>query len=68
MGVRPQLPIQGIDIILGNDLAGARVWKDSPPLLCVGSPLQDSGEPDECAKQYPVVLFFLCSDLFKKQS
>lgn len=28
MGVCPQLPVQGVDIILGNDLAGARVWKD----------------------------------------
>ena len=32
MRVRPQLPIQGIDIILGNNLAGVRVWKDGPPL------------------------------------
>lgn len=55
MGVHPQLPIRGIDIILGNYLAGARVWKSSPPLLCIGSPLQELEGPDECAKQYPKV-------------
>ena len=32
MGVRPALPIEGVDLILGNDLAGSRVWaKYSPP-------------------------------------
>lgn len=56
MGVCPQLPVQGVDIILGNDLAGARVWKDGPPLLCVGSPLQESEEPDESAKKHPEVV------------
>lgn len=35
MGVHPQLPIQEIDIILGNDLAWVRVWKDSPLMLCI---------------------------------
>lgn len=46
MGVHPHLPIQGIDIILGNDLAGDRVWKDGPP-WCLGSLLHESGEPDD---------------------
>ncbi|XP_033942524.1 uncharacterized protein cep104 isoform X1 [Pseudochaenichthys georgianus] len=30
MGVRPSLPMGGIQIILGNDLAGDRVWPESP--------------------------------------
>nr|XP_033939130.1 zinc finger protein 862-like isoform X2 [Pseudochaenichthys georgianus] len=30
MGVRPSLPMGGIQIILGNDLAGDRVWPGSP--------------------------------------
>lgn len=55
MGVQPQLPIQGIDVILGNYLAGAKVWKDEPLMMCVGSPSQNPGEPDECAQQYPKV-------------
>jgi len=28
VGVRPQLPVKGVDIILGNDLAGHRIWPD----------------------------------------
>ena len=31
MGVRPALPVQGVQVILGNDLAGSRVWADGPP-------------------------------------
>ena len=31
VGVRPALPVEGIDMILGNDLAGNRVWADVPP-------------------------------------
>lgn len=28
VGVRPQLPVEGIHMILGNDLAGSKVWAD----------------------------------------
>ncbi len=28
MGVRPALPIRGVDVILGNDLVGCQVWAD----------------------------------------
>lgn len=31
VGVRPALPVEGVDIILGNDLAGDRVWAEAPP-------------------------------------
>ncbi len=31
MGVCPQLPVYGVDIILGNDLAGDWVWADGKP-------------------------------------
>ncbi|XP_034064355.1 REST corepressor 1 isoform X3 [Gymnodraco acuticeps] len=30
MGVRPSLPVPGVAVILGNDLAGGRVWPDVP--------------------------------------
>lgn len=49
------LLLSEVDIILGNDWAGARVWKDVPPLLYVGLLSQESEEPDECAKQHPKV-------------
>lgn len=26
VGVRPELPVKGVDVILGNDLAGGRIW------------------------------------------
>ena len=28
IALRPELPVEGVDIILGNDLAGSRVWPD----------------------------------------
>ena len=34
MGTRPALPIRGVDVILGNDLAGSRVWADGPAPSC----------------------------------
>lgn len=30
-GVRPHLPVEGINLILGNQLAGAEVWFEVPP-------------------------------------
>lgn len=31
VGVRPALPVEGIMLILGNVMAGGRVWADVPP-------------------------------------
>lgn len=31
VGVRPKLPIEGIAMVLGNDLAGSHVWANVPP-------------------------------------
>jgi len=28
MGVRPSLPMAGVQVILGNDVAGSRLWPD----------------------------------------
>lgn len=44
VGVRPALPIDGVSMILGNDLAGSAVWAVGPPspvvtpepVACVG--------------------------------
>lgn len=58
VGVRPALPVEGVDLILGNDLAGRKVWAHSaPPLVATQAPVllpqQDEmnqkakGEPDE---------------------
>lgn len=35
LGVRPYLPVDGVMIILGNNLAGSRLWQDviPPPVV-----------------------------------
>nr|XP_029131725.1 uncharacterized protein LOC109976444 isoform X1 [Labrus bergylta] len=60
MGVRNSLPLEGVDVILGNDLAGARVWKDDPPSVGVTASPECSQGPDECAKQHPMI-FPVCA-------
>ena len=37
MGVRPSLPVPGVAVILGNDLAGGRLWPDVLPSPVVSS-------------------------------
>ncbi|XP_034069417.1 uncharacterized protein LOC117544479 [Gymnodraco acuticeps] len=54
VGVRPALPIDGVTMILGNDIAGSRVWADgAPPAIMALVPLV-SIKPDksetECLK------------------
>ena len=31
VGIRPELPLKGVSMVLGNDLAGSRVWAEVPP-------------------------------------
>ncbi|KAL2102368.1 hypothetical protein ACEWY4_001536 [Coilia grayii] len=58
MAVRPQLPVEGVDVILGNNLAGGRVWANlSPPPVVNTVPLP---VVSECAEQYPDV-FCACA-------
>ncbi|KAF3689461.1 hypothetical protein EXN66_Car005133 [Channa argus] len=33
LAVCPALPVEGVSVIIGNNLMGARVWADVPPLL-----------------------------------
>lgn len=42
-GVRPALPIDGIDVILGNDLAGNHVWADGSPPIKPKPVLEETG-------------------------
>ena len=53
VGVRPALPIDGVHMILGNDLAGSAVWAGVPPSVVVSGPLA-SVEPDESGLLFPV--------------
>lgn len=59
LGVRPALPIEGVDLILGNSLAGGRVWAGVPPPVVIGAPLV-TDRPDECVQCYPEV-FTACA-------
>lgn len=56
LGVRPCLPVVGVDIILGNNLAGGRVWSAGSPALIVSpSLLISEGSEDENAQSFPEV-------------
>uniref|UniRef100_A0A3B5QLU2 Gypsy retrotransposon integrase-like protein 1 n=1 Tax=Xiphophorus maculatus TaxID=8083 RepID=A0A3B5QLU2_XIPMA len=55
MGVRPALPVVGVTVILGNHIAGGKVWPDQPEYpVIVSIPLVSSG-PDENEKSHPEV-------------
>ncbi|XP_034078707.1 uncharacterized protein LOC117550381 isoform X2 [Gymnodraco acuticeps] len=54
IGVRPALPLDGVQMILGNDLAGCVVWAGVPPPVVVSRPLA-SVEPDKSGLQFPSV-------------
>ncbi|XP_062403431.1 uncharacterized protein LOC134094065 [Sardina pilchardus] len=48
LAVRPSLPIEGVDVILGNNLVGGRVWPESlpPPIVNTASDLPESDFPE----------------------
>ncbi|XP_034068768.1 uncharacterized protein LOC117544077 [Gymnodraco acuticeps] len=54
IGVRPAFPIKGIHFILGNGLAGGRVWADVPSVLLVTGGLMESGS-EKCSTVMPDV-------------
>ena len=60
VAVRPALPVAGVNVILGNGLAGARVWADVPPLLVVDSVPLVRSQPDESETEFPEV-FTACA-------
>lgn len=60
VGVRPALPVEGVDVILGNGLAGARVWADVPPQLEVDTVPVVRRQPDDDQSAFPEV-FTACA-------
>ena len=62
VGVRPALPIEGITVILGNGVAGGRVWADAPPppAPVVSSVPLVRKQPDEYQASFPEV-FTACA-------
>lgn len=60
LGVRPALPVEGISVILGNNLARERVWSDvSSPLIVTSKPVS-SGDTDESMQSLSDVFFSMC--------
>lgn len=60
LGIRPILPVDGVSLILGNNLAGGRVWvNESPSLVVTDAPSCTDGL-DDSARQYPKV-FVACA-------
>ncbi len=48
VAVRSCLPVEGVQVILGNDLAGERVWRDDlPHLVVTSSPMVFKSDGDE---------------------
>ena len=54
VGVRPSLPVQGVNLILGSDLAGRQV-------ACVSNVPQDSVSPTVAAEQAPMKVYRVSS-------
>ncbi|XP_034090663.1 uncharacterized protein LOC117558522 [Gymnodraco acuticeps] len=54
VGVRPALPIDGVTMILGNDIAGSRVWADGAP-PAIMAPVPQVIKPDKSETEYPDV-------------
>ncbi|XP_036965436.1 uncharacterized protein LOC119025698 isoform X3 [Acanthopagrus latus] len=53
VAVRPALPVDGVTMILGNDIAGSRVWADVPPPAIVASAPLVTTEPDKSVTDFP---------------
>ncbi|KAK5921567.1 hypothetical protein CgunFtcFv8_018924 [Champsocephalus gunnari] len=56
MGVRPVMPIGGVDVILGTGLAGSRVWAEGPPPIMQSSSPTVTVKAGENVKCSPAVL------------
>ncbi|KAL7851811.1 hypothetical protein SRHO_G00175960 [Serrasalmus rhombeus] len=62
VGVRQSLPVPGVSFILGNDLAGGKVWGNTevvPPPIVVSVP-KHSNKADQCFQKHPHV-FSACA-------
>lgn len=62
IAVRPTLPVENIDLIIGNNLAGGCVWPEMscPSPVVMPSVAMPSVEPDKCLKDFPEV-FTACA-------
>ena len=61
--MRPSLPIEGISLILGNDLAGERVMVDP---RVVEKPRDDEKTEGEVGRKVPRYIPCLCGNTFNE--
>ena len=55
LAVRPSLPVEGVEMILGNNYAGGRVWPEMPPPPVVNTKSFLHVESDPCFAEFPEV-------------
>lgn len=57
MGMRPVFSVDGVSVILGNNLAlgGGQVWSERPSPLIVSSKPVSTGDVDESVQSLPDV-------------
>ncbi|KAL2077768.1 hypothetical protein ACEWY4_027272 [Coilia grayii] len=60
LAVRPSLPVEGVHVILGNNLAGGLVWPAGVAPPVVNTKFVVPLEPDQCAVDFPDV-FVSCA-------
>lgn len=50
--MQPSLPVEGIAVILGNNLTGGRVWRDepTPPIVTDSPSLPEQADVDKPSK------------------
>lgn len=57
---RPSSPVNGVSVILGNNLTGRQVWRDVvPPPVVSFTPLKE--QTDELVREFPEVFVSLSS-------
>jgi hypothetical protein len=60
VGVRLALPVLGVQMILGNNLAGDRVWLSGPVTPVVSNEPAEATKKHECVEEFPEV-FTACA-------
>ena len=60
VGVRLALPVPGVQMILGNNLAGDRVWLSGPVTPIVSNEPAEATKRHECVEEFPEV-FTACA-------
>ena len=61
VGVRPELPLPGVSMILGNDICGGRVWPSGPPPPVVVS--EPVASDSSALEVFPVCAMSKCASV-----